>query len=446
MIILYCDFGTYCDFSISKQVITRLLEKKNQVCYITSINNHLLKEEDNPLLQIYTYPSLPILDIVEFAQSKTIFSNLINPLTTVSTISRLSDQMKTFHIIVDIIKQKIKNIDAIVLTYPLLYVLKEIKQFVPEHVPIVLFYVAPAYPNLYLPWIFDNLLKDPEFALYHHKNKKENIYSHSRYNWIISLSSNWTKLFNFYNNDYLYHKKNLMERVHNLYIISAWNKDLIPPMLSPISVVKSHWFHINGIFENSSDPLPLVVQNFLKNPGFVVYITLGSMKLENMNSFVKVCYKAIQQQKIQMKLLIQDTKKQLHLKPKKDRLVFHGYIPYSSILSKTYLLITTGSYCIQHLALSFNVPMLFVPILTEQYFWAKNYQYHTNTPYIENVGSITYTKDEIQKVSNLISFIFEEKQKPNKLSSWLDQQYKNTRLKNGAKQFVSTLQKIITFH
>jgi hypothetical protein len=98
---------------------------------------------------------------------------------------------------------------------------------------------------------------------------------------------------------------------------------------------------------------------------------------------------------------------------------------------------TSGTPKTRHSFL-FHVPMLFFPILTEQYFWAKNYQYHTHTPYLDKVEDLTNTSEHVVHVAHLISSALK-----NKSSPWLKQQQHNLQKYNGTKQFVSFLEKII---
>jgi UDP:flavonoid glycosyltransferase YjiC (YdhE family) len=137
-----------------------------------------------------------------------------------------------------------------------------------------------------------------------------------------------------------------------------------------------------------------------------------------------------------MKLLVHDSQKQLRRRSTDDVLIVSGFLPYTSILPQTSILITTGSYCIQHLALYYNVPMLFVPILTEQYFWAKNYRQQTGIPYIDNM---TYSKNNVQCVSDTISLILSSKP----LKKWLESQSKNIKKSDGSSEATKVLKKII---
>jgi hypothetical protein len=50
-----------------------------------------------------------------------------------------------------------------------------------------------------------------------------------------------------------------------------------------------------------------------------------------------------------------------------------SYVPYSYVAKRASLVVFTGSLCLQNACRVHDTPMLFVPFLTEQYFWAKNY-------------------------------------------------------------------------
>lgn len=77
-----------------------------------------------------------------------------------------------------------------------------------------------------------------------------------------------------------------------------------------------------------------------------------------------------------------------------------GYIPYTKMIPKSKLVIFTGSACLLNTCYLYKTPMYFVPVLAEQYFWAKNYHYFTGTSFdtIEFEAS-QRTKDYLNKVS-----------------------------------------------
>lgn len=60
-----------------------------------------------------------------------------------------------------------------------------------------------------------------------------------------------------------------------------------------------------------------------------------------------------------------------------------GWLPYESIVQSLDMVVFTGSLCLQLTCLKYGTSMLFVPALTEQFFWAKSYEYYTKVPYID---------------------------------------------------------------
>lgn len=436
MRILYCDFGTYCDFAISKQMIANFLRNNIQVFYITSNENQQISQLSDPRLEVVRYTSPAVKDVIPFADNRNVIYALFDIRKIVKTIGVLIRQSKTFHFITATVKSQWHSVDAVLFTYPFMCIVRRLltSSSLPPRLPIIVLYVAPAFPNLYIPWIFDDKIVNLETNIVSSVNKESNIRSHVWNDVAVSLCGSQYRFINLFWG-YKKNKKYLMKRFPNLYVISAWNKDLVPSMVVPLNVPPSHFFSIGGIFERPGPkPLPPFVVEFLKKPGKLLYLTLGSMETTGLRSFVKVLQKALCGQ--DMKLLVHDSQKQLRRRSTDRLLIVSGFLPYTSILPKTSILITTGSYCIQHLALYYNVPMLFVPVLTEQYFWAKNYQQQTGIPYIDN---LTYSKDNVRSVSETLSLILSSKP----LKKWLGSQSQNIKKSDGATEATRVLKKII---
>ena len=64
-------------------------------------------------------------------------------------------------------------------------------------------------------------------------------------------------------------------------------------------------------------------------------------------------------------------------------IVINGYIPYEYVVPRCKLVVFTGSVCLQNICMYHSTPMLFVPVLNEQFFWARNYKHHTGIDYID---------------------------------------------------------------
>ena len=70
-----------------------------------------------------------------------------------------------------------------------------------------------------------------------------------------------------------------------------------------------------------------------------------------------------------------------------DALPVRGFVDYNWIVPKVGLVVFTGSVCLQYVCICNETPMVMVPQLPEQYFWARNYKKLTGTPYIYTRGS-----------------------------------------------------------
>lgn len=66
-----------------------------------------------------------------------------------------------------------------------------------------------------------------------------------------------------------------------------------------------------------------------------------------------------------------------------DFTVHQGHVPYDAIVPLLSLVVFAGSTCLHLTCLRNGVPMLFVPLTTEQYFWGKNYEHFTGVPYVD---------------------------------------------------------------
>jgi hypothetical protein len=60
--------------------------------------------------------------------------------------------------------------------------------------------------------------------------------------------------------------------------------------------------------------------------------------------------------------------------------------------------IFTGSMCLQLECIKTGTPMLFVPYLTEQYFWAKNYKATHNREYLDPLAPLKEHGTKIQDI------------------------------------------------
>jgi UDP:flavonoid glycosyltransferase YjiC (YdhE family) len=68
------------------------------------------------------------------------------------------------------------------------------------------------------------------------------------------------------------------------------------------------------------------------------------------------------------------------------RRVHQGWLPYEWAVPRCAAVLFTGSVCLQSVCAYNATPMIFCPLLAEQFFWARNYQAMTGTPYVSYMG------------------------------------------------------------
>ena len=78
------------------------------------------------------------------------------------------------------------------------------------------------------------------------------------------------------------------------------------------------------------------------------------------------------------------------------RKVHQGWLPYEWAVPRCAAVIFTGSVCLQTVCAFNAIPMIYVPLLSEQFFWARNYQAMTGTSYVK------YTSPDEVVVTDLL--------------------------------------------
>ena len=76
-----------------------------------------------------------------------------------------------------------------------------------------------------------------------------------------------------------------------------------------------------------------------------------------------------------------------------------GYIPYPWIVKRSQLVIFTGSACLQTICHEYGKPMFFVPVLSEQFFWAKAHRHKTGIDYMNIFRSKKDFKRDIEMLN-----------------------------------------------
>ena len=234
--------------------------------------------------------------------------------------------------------------------------------------PTMIIYFAPCIP-CNLPVLFDSILKKSSFALYGEAETSD----------AIALKS-WTTFQRRQQivNGQLFGQPHvttaLMNAAHDVTHVFCWEKYMMPnltfignPRVNTIGTL------IKPISSKRiKETRALRYLSTLQN---IAFITFGSFNSSVTRSFiVRICDILVT---LKYSVLLHNVSGTI---PN----VYHvsGFIPYNQVVPKTRLVIFTGSLCLQTICLYYQVPMIYVPQIAEQYFWARTYEFKTRVPFI----------------------------------------------------------------
>jgi hypothetical protein len=273
-----------------------------------------------------------------------------------------------FYSIISLSKNVIKkeSIKKVVVWYPVLPVI--LGNFLSD-VSFYVVYVAPVLPSLEFPSVFDSILKSRKFKLYSKTSKN-----------IIS-SESFIKKINFLP----FSGKTPEDQMTNTSIthLMCVNKVIVPKYNPVYKFKKGKYIRLNSIIDKGKSIAPtLEVQKLVE-----------SLKGENLvmlsfGSFGKIpevrdnLYKILDTfEKSKYTVIFHQPPKDLDISKYSKIKVVNGFIPYPWIVKYLELVVFTGSICLQDTCILNKTKMIMCPLLSEQFLWAKNYQYHTGQQY-----------------------------------------------------------------
>lgn len=383
------DGGTYCDFTLSYAVVKALLKEGHTIVLVTDKDNRVAQPLQG--LEIVRYESVS----KELNEDPDVVNEMaatgVRPENKMGHgwkfLGWINIDMRNFMTTV------MPKVEGLVFHYPALTYMAAIPQHILNSKHICAYYVAPGYPNIDAPWVFSLRLQNRDFALrtqdphqqYLNYNSPKVIWKQS------SMLALW-------NNKLI---ENIMRKA---LIVSAWDPVYLPPtrpfQSDPLEFnVKQagaiiDFERINTDFE----PQVLDAQKAFvaAASGNLAYISLGSFDIgDKADQLVVALLDALPD----IKIFFHDTKelqkadgflRELE-RQKPDRLLVWngipgvpgtGGVPHEWIVPKCKFIVTTGSICVVNIALYHAVPLIIVPILTEQFFWGKNYFQQAGVPYV----------------------------------------------------------------
>lgn len=375
--VLAVDLGTFCDNRLMEFAMATIV-KRHKVVYLTDKSHKL--DETRYIRETFETPDFFIKDPkLEVANTTNNFAKwmLLNPGKTYQAYAWSTDVSKKLKALIGKYNPK-----CILILYPAISVVWMLN----TTIPIYILYYAPGIASYSLPWLFDSTMKDPNFELYKDSDSNKN----SGLTYLTRVSE--------------FAPCTVEPVMRSLNHVFCWDPSVLPPLnlyfpnlrVTQVGTLLSKETRNGG----AGLEVPKVVQDVVASGRAMIFMSFGSYG------------KSVEIQPFLEKLMVTLNE---FCKRNKATVVFHngggvsrsrrskhivavnGYVPYEYIVPRSKLVIFTGSVCLQNICLYNAAPMLFFPILNEQFYWAKNYLHHTGVPYIDFNTPFKTTSANIKK-------------------------------------------------
>ena len=387
MKVFVLDLGTFCDFKLIAPIIKSFLRQGNDVVHITDTSNTVdMGDIGTGTLEKITYSFPQTFRSIMYDAEKanqagdddvSVFKKAFDP----------GSRAFAFYLrtkFANLLKDRWTEADVILVHYPAMVLLPALPKIIASYTPIMVFYVAPAYPNFDIPWVFSSMMEIGDFRLRDAKWKQENYKSHLkiiRQNALLSYEFNYLQF--------------VQEKVIR---VAVWDDELLPfPKIPQQDIVIPAGALLDQEAVKNPGTMNDTILNFIQHKDsendLLIYITFGSFALKNeLAQCLILMLSSLLTMTSATRIILHDTKKSsLDLKEVNQfiqdyptrLLVYTEFIQHEAIVPKCNLIITTGSICLANIALYHGIPLLHVPLLREQYMWAKNYEQQCGVPYID---------------------------------------------------------------
>jgi len=351
--VLALCLGTSCDFRLMDYAVLPMMSKYN-IVYITDKKHKIPEGCQGSYFHTPEFLTNDI-DLAIANTSKNIFHwAIVKP-------KKVYDAFSFYQYVKDKIVREVEkhNPVAMIVLYPAFGIICRLPEEIIEKVPTYVYYYAPGYVNKKLPWLFDSRMKSSRLQLY--KNDPEQNYeSGMEYLKRVLMASG---------NDV-----NIFKKMTH---VICWDKNILPDIPIEFADVKT-------MYLGSLLPPVIRLDKWSDMPDFgdkdIIFMSFGSYGThKSLERVIEYLYK---------KLVVYCKKNNCvvlhHNGTVRNEYVYgyEGFIPYEYIVPRSKLVIFTGSVCLQTLCLYHMIPMLFVPLLAEQYFWAKNYKHFTGVGFV----------------------------------------------------------------
>lgn len=422
--IVFINIGSYCDGTLSYAIAETLSEKYN-VKFATDKTSVIKNSSITPTV-IFDSPTFMTSDpMIGAADTSSNLSSWV--LTKPHQAIQYYNFVKTINGIISDLNNKFKPI-CILFHYSLVNVAlnldhdKLASKGMNKQMPAIgIIYYSPAIINSTIPWLFDGNLRDKSFELYGgKKNEKrvdqswENIRSRTIYLSLLLKTKLTETIF--------------LQRLNSMHHILCWDKNMTKNIKHKIDQKAIHYagavypdFTIEKLSiekdknMNSSLKTFIIKQKERNIP--IALVSFGSFaKFPQLRAAINEIVPILS--KTHAVILHKtwnanddDSNEKIKKAFDNERIFVQvGFVSYATLIPHIKLIMFTGSLCLQFIALKTSTKMIFTPLITEQFFWAKNYEHFTGTPYID--VALVYEHPVSKQMNDALTYISTMTKKP----------------------------------
>lgn len=386
MQLLAIDFGTFCDFKIMQAVILEFIRCGHTVFYLTEESNRQWAVEHSVVPLCFQYPdgmraamqsmANEMTDYTLSFRKRIVIWETVMMLRLIRNIGKMLDHVLALH-----------NFNAILFHYPALVLHKAIPHKVLERTPVAVMYVAPAFPNSSVPWLFSSSVKNNQ--LYDRTNDGENLKEHQ--NVLRDMSR-----FRGQSGRMSLSSKYLQEAFtgNTFHALASWDPKALAPIRSVIPYTSAGAILDRKLIENVLLELsgrkmkPSIYKpshelaRFIRRSHHLVYLSLGTFSIDVSAVLEAMTVIAAQ---FKISLIYHDINKLASSKlvalsktHGSFLYILQDHLPHEWLVPRCAAVMTTGSVCLANICMFCRVPLIIIPVLNEQFFWAKNYEHFTD--------------------------------------------------------------------
>lgn len=383
--IIAVDVGTQCDNRLMGTLLSDISQKlqNKPITYLTSPNNEIVSRvtgikvvKYDPHPEYFTQsssldPADPSANVVLWA-----LTHPIDAYMSMRWYSYLAERVEKM-CNNKLLKRSATGEGIVVLLwYPLIGLLWRFSPaffdlIMQKRIHVHIIYCAPGLPSSQVPWLFDSILKSKRFkGLYPSDDAKKSTASKRR-----NMRSGMAYLERISNGTSL--KLSVDEVMQSVSHIMLMRPNVIPLIKFRYPVV---WY-TNTEKTKTKTIINDDLRTFLtRHSKKIIYVTFGSYAAALTHFIERFHVRLVDFCRTTGHVALVHNVPGIAPSPFIN--VQEGFIPYEAVVPHCALVVFTGSVCLQNVCLHHATPMLFVPVLVEQFFWARNYKHFTGVSFL----------------------------------------------------------------